>query len=155
MNKSALLLDPAIGRRLAKSEWQREHRHKFKATHGYSTTANYGAGGNREAVLQRDGHACVKCGMTDREHVETWNRPITIDHIDRDRSNNAMTNLQTLCLSCHGRKDQIPSLRERKTEPHLPLIREMRAKGKTYQQIADATDLSIGGVWKAINGDRK
>jgi len=141
--------------REAKTSWQRERRRRFKALHGYSTTANYGAGGNRQAVLERDGYACVKCGMTDKDHKSTWDRPITVDHINKDRSNNSLDNLQTLCLECHGRKDLIPRLRERKTDKHMPTMIEMRRIGKTYQQIADATGLSIGGVWKALNGANK
>jgi len=142
-------------KREAKNRWQREQRRKFKEEHGYSTTANYGAGGNRQAVLDRDGHACVRCGMTDTAHKDTWNRPITVDHINKDRSNNDLSNLQTLCLECHGRKDLIPRLRQRKTDTHMAAMVDMRRAGSTYQQIADATGLSIGGVWKALNGESK
>lgn len=35
---------------------------------------------------------CEKCGGTENLHV---------DHIDADRSNNTIDNLQTLCKSCH------------------------------------------------------
>lgn len=69
-------------------------------------------GGNRKAVLERDNYRCVKCGMSDRKHRRKFNRSITIDHINglgcyskiRD---NRMSNLQTLCLPCHGRKDVV------------------------------------------------
>lgn len=155
MNAVVPMSQQAVANRERKTAWQREQRRKFKEVNGYSTTAHYGAGGNRAAVLQRDGFACVKCGMTDREHVKKWNRPITIDHKDKDRSNNAMTNLQTLCLTCHGNKDLIPRLRERKTTQHMAQILELRSAGKTYQQIADATGLSIGAVYRAINGDNR
>ena len=62
-------------------------------------------GGNRERVIQRDGEACVKCGMTREDHRQRWNADINVDHISRDRSDNTMKNLQTLCLFCHGKKD--------------------------------------------------
>lgn len=69
-------------------------------------------GGNREKAIQRDGEKCVKCGMTRNEHKFTFNSDITVDHIDGKGKNtpyhlknNDLDNLQTLCLPCHGRKD--------------------------------------------------
>lgn len=62
-------------------------------------------GGNRFRAIERDGGACVSCGMTQKQHKETHGNDITVDHIDGDRSNNSLDNLQTLCLSCHGTKD--------------------------------------------------
>jgi len=68
--------------------------------------------GKREAVIARDGGKCVQCGMTREEHRKRWRVDLTIDHIDRkghgvpkELKNNNMSNLQTLCRSCHGRKD--------------------------------------------------
>ena len=61
-------------------------------------------------MLERDDYCCVACGMHYLEHKKKWGRPITIDHKDRDRRNNSLDNLQTLCLSCHGRKDITPGL---------------------------------------------
>ncbi len=67
---------------------------------------------NRELALDRDGYACFKCGMTREEHKRRFNKDITVDHIDgtgantpRHLKNNELSNLQTLCLICHGRKD--------------------------------------------------
>src|ERR1039458_2719363 len=82
-----------------KMAWQRENRRAFAAKHGFSTTANYGTGKLRNAVLDRDGHCCVQCGMTAQEHLERWERPITVDHKDKDRKRNVIENLQTLCLT--------------------------------------------------------
>lgn len=141
-------------KRARKTEWQRKHRAAFKAAHGYSTTANYGAGGNREVVLDRDGHACVQCGMSDAEHKAKWDRPITVDHISKDRSDNSLKNLQTLCLECHGRKDLIAPLRRRKGEDLLPDMKRMRSEGKTYQTIADSLGVSITTVWNYLTGKK-
>lgn len=131
-----------------KMAWQRESRRKFAAEHGYSTASHYACGGNREAVLKRDNHSCVKCGMTALQHMAKWGRPITVDHKDKDRSNNTMENLQTLCLPCHGNKDLIPRLRERKVGKHKDRIVELRSKGFTYQKIADDIKGSVGTVYK-------
>lgn len=136
--------------RARKREWQRQNRADFQSANGYSTTANYGAGGNRAAVLDRDGHACVQCQMTDSEHKAKWDRPITVDHISKDRSDNSLANLQTLCLTCHGRKDLIPRLRARKAD--VPRMVKMRNAGSTYQEIADATGVSIATAFKYTKG---
>lgn len=53
-------------------------------------------GGNREAVLQRDNHQCCVCGTKDQ---------LVVHHKDRtgqtENPNNDMSNLITLCASCH------------------------------------------------------
>lgn len=141
-------LSPAA--RARKNEWQRRQRRAFMAKHGFSTCAHYATGGLREQILKRDGYACVKCGMTDAEHKAKWDRPITIDHKSKDRSDNSHENLQTLCLTCHGRKDLIPRLRVRKAAPHFEAMKRMRQSGKTYQSIADELGLSICTVWKYL-----
>jgi len=151
---NAVVVVPQSTGRERKNEWQRNQRAAFKAEHGYSTTANYGAGRNRDAVLVRDGFACVRCGMTDEQHKAKWNRPITIDHISKDRSDNSMGNLQTLCLECHGRKDLIAPLRVRKGAAHLPEMKRLRAEGRSYQFIADSVGVSIATVWNYLTGKK-
>lgn len=82
------------------AEYQSSYQHKIHF------------GGNREAAIQRDGERCVHCGMTREEHKAKFGRDITVDHIDGKgrhtpiaQKNNDLSNLQTLCLPCHGRKD--------------------------------------------------
>jgi hypothetical protein len=125
-------------------EWQREQRKRFVEENGFSTAANYATGGLRKAVLERDGYTCVVCRMTDAQHKERWNRPITIDHKDKNRKHNTMDNLQTLCLSCHQKKDQVPEARLRLAEPLKEEIVAMRRAGITYRGVAQAVDLSVG-----------
>lgn len=67
-------------------------------------------GGNREAAIQRDGEKCQSCGMSRAEHLERFNTDITVDHVDGSgrnskEQNNALENLRTMCLPCHGKKD--------------------------------------------------
>jgi 5-methylcytosine-specific restriction endonuclease McrA len=134
-----------------KSQWQRTKRHQFKEEHGYSQNADYGTGKLRKEVLERDGHKCVKCSMTDEEHKEKWDRPITIDHKDRDHSNNIMDNFQTLCLSCHGRKDLSPQLKIKKLESFKHFIMQLRTEfGTPYEVLAKHFRCSIATVWKSV-----
>lgn len=67
-------------------------------------------GGMREVALRRDGYKCLHCGMTDMEHREKYNCSITVNHIDgrgwsAKVQNNKLENLETLCISCHIKKD--------------------------------------------------
>lgn len=64
----------------------------------------YNFGGNGEKTILRDGERCVLCGITRSEHKNKWDRDLTVDHI-RGRITNDFENLQTLCLSCHSKKD--------------------------------------------------
>lgn len=66
--------------------------------------------GVRQQILERDGYACVNCGMTQEEHIAKWRRGLTINHINgigrfAKNPDNRPENLETLCLSCHGKKD--------------------------------------------------
>lgn len=133
-----------------KLDWQRRRRQQFIKEHGYSMSAHYATGGMREAVLRRDERKCVKCGMTEQEHLAYWNRPITIDHRNKNRRTNTLDNLQTLCLMCHGRKDLIPQLRVQRVPKHKATILQMRADGHTYQGIANHLGFSIGAIYKWI-----
>lgn len=140
----------ASNRRTYKNEWQRNQRAQFKKEHGYSTAADYATGGNRAEVLARDGYRCVRCGMTDAEHKAKWGRPITIDHKSKDRSDNSMGNLQTLCLPCHGNKDLIPRLRVLKVDQHKETIQRMRGEGATFAAISAVVGLSRGTLCTAM-----
>ena len=136
--------------KIRKAEWNRKWRQHFAEEHGYSTSANAHTGGLRAAVLARDGFACVQCGMTDTEHKARWARPITIDHLDRDKTNNTLDNLQTLCLRCHGRKDLLPHLRVEQVPEYKADILARRAAGQGYRTIATAIGFSEAAIWKWV-----
>lgn len=62
-------------------------------------------GGNGFKCLERDKYKCVKCGMTNDDHNWKYMRDLPVDHINCDKNNHDLSNLQTLCVVCHGRKD--------------------------------------------------
>lgn len=141
----------SVAKREYKTAWQREQRRKFKEEHGYSTTANYGNGGLREQVLQRDGCQCVFCSMTAEEHLAKWNRPITVDHKDKNRKNNTLENLQTLCLRCHAEKDSVQLHKATAKAPGMKAtIMRLRSEGQSYDQIRSEVGLSLGALSKWI-----
>jgi RecJ-like exonuclease len=67
---------------------------KSKTKLGFITWASGCGMCKYTARKQRKDH-CEKCGGTEKLHI---------DHIDKDRSNNKPSNLQTLCKDCHYEK---------------------------------------------------
>ena len=49
-----------------------------------------------EFLINRDGKLCQRCGTTD---------DLTLDHVDNDRENHAVTNIQILCRPCNTTKN--------------------------------------------------
>lgn len=102
-------------------------------------------GGNREIAIKRDGEKCVKCGMTRKEHQEKYRRDISVDHIDgmgtytpAELRNNDLSNLQTLCISCHSTKDGPRHMTERAKLSHddVRRIRTLAREGMSWWNIA-------------------
>jgi len=46
----------------------------------------------RKIAIERDGHKCQECGASEA---------LVVHHIDKDKGNNGIDNLITLCRSCH------------------------------------------------------
>jgi len=57
-----------------------------------------GCGSYRARALKKYGVYCTKCGYDEYEEM------LDVDHIDSDRSNNKIKNLQVLCVWCHALK---------------------------------------------------
>ena len=73
--------------------------HPYKTGIQRSTNQNY-----RKAALRLMENKCVRCGYD--EHIEL----LDVDHIDSNRNNNSLENLQILCIMCHGMKTRKPSI---------------------------------------------
>jgi len=73
---------------------------------------DYGTGWNpkkRRDVRERDGRKCVRCGMSEEDHLDEHGSVLHVHHVinarefDEDEANerNAMDNLVSLCHGCH------------------------------------------------------
>lgn len=60
---------------------------------GISGRTNY-----RERAFREKGEICCKCGYSGDS------RMLDVDHVDEDRANNDLSNLQVLCVWCHAIK---------------------------------------------------
>ena len=115
-------------------------------------------GGKREHVIKRDKSSCRLCGISKSDHNDTFGRDITVDHINGDRSDNDSSNLMTLCLQCHGRKD-IKKVRHYKlTENDATKIKALRGHDDMIDHLADKFNVSkctirdiwVGRSWRNI-----
>lgn len=102
------------------SEWRARKRLKnLKPKTEISKKAlfldNIRFGGNRERAIQRDREVCRECKLTRKEHWIKYGKDITVHHINgkgrnaRDKDHR-LENLETLCLHCHGIKDNLRRL---------------------------------------------
>jgi len=88
-----------------------ENNYNWKGGYG-----NYGGIWDeaRKKALERDDSECQVCGITAQEHREEYGRSLDVHHIqpsrtfDDQRDAHVLTNLITLCLSCHKKWEGIP-----------------------------------------------
>lgn len=69
------------------------------------------------AQVRKDSPHCVKCldrgVLTSYSIVRGKMQQLHVDHIDGDNTNNERSNLQTLCVRCHGVKTGLEKQGER------------------------------------------
>jgi len=83
--------------------------------------------GNRELVLERDGHKCVECGATEKLAVHHK------DHTGQtENRNDDINNLVTLCSVCHGKKHGKPIIK-----PERHITAKCSVCGKEFQTTTD------------------
>lgn len=91
-----------------------EDHHQFKPE--ARERADYGLSwpSQRQRTLERDGHTCQRCGINAEQHKEKYGMSLHVHHIipwhefDDHEQRNDLSNLVTLCASCHGEYEQLP-----------------------------------------------
>lgn len=82
---------------VAKS-WQKEY---IKTAKGREWIRSKGSLKKRPYLVHRK-DKCRRCGFIPENDCQ-----LTVDHIDRNRNNNSVGNLQTLCHNCHNLKSWV------------------------------------------------
>jgi len=57
-------------------------------------------GGNRERAIEKSGFSCVKCGINKDNAIKKFSKDLFVYHLDRNKNNNDLNNLQVLCHGC-------------------------------------------------------
>jgi len=108
-------------------EWRKLHPER---TSLYESRRNFG--GLKSAVLERDNHSCQVCGITSEENYKKSKKGLCVHHKDKNRANNSMDNLTTLCNRCHSRLHNGGLC----NEIHCKKIVKMK-ETHTFQEIGD------------------
>jgi 5-methylcytosine-specific restriction endonuclease McrA len=67
----------------------------------------------RSEVLERDSYSCTECGLGQEEHIKKYGQELHVHHKTPFREfgsvekANRMENLETLCSSCHKKKEKL------------------------------------------------
>ncbi|MDJ1432466.1 HNH endonuclease [Halostagnicola sp. A-GB9-2] len=69
----------------------------------------------RKKALERDGYQCQRCGMDEGTHQEQFGVGLNVHHIDdvaefeEPEEADSIDNLESLCVSCHGKEHPFTS----------------------------------------------
>lgn len=110
------------------------------------TEQPYRGGKLLEPLIQIRGHQCEKC-----KNSEWLNEPIKLEvhHIDGDRTNNELNNLQLLCPTCHSYTDNYGSKNKKTKEITDEDFINALKSNKSIRQALFALGLSdAGGNYK-------
>lgn len=131
-------LNRAMSKKAVESGRKKEQYHKHKNEYAElksKTDLSYKDeirfSGNKKHVLERDGHQCTKCAET---------KGLIVHHIDHsgssEKPNNDMSNLTTLCRSCHMRHHTSGE----NSSSFIPLTKEqilrVRAESSSWAEVA-------------------
>lgn len=57
----------------------------------------------KDQIRKRDNYECKNCGLTNEEHLLTYDESLPVHHIDYNKQNCKENNLITLCKQCNVR----------------------------------------------------
>jgi len=102
------------------------------------------------ALTSLRGHKCENCGL---EKWQNENIPLEIHHLDGDKLNNELENLQLLCPNCHALTNNWRGKNIKKTEQKVISDEEFVEALKESPSIRQAL-LKLGLSGKGGNYDR-
>lgn len=90
-----------------------EEHHQYNPD---TSSPQYGSGWllQRRKARKRDKYTCQRCGIDEVEHKDMYGCELHVHHItpwdefDDPRERNKLTNLVTLCASCHAKIEHLP-----------------------------------------------
>lgn len=97
----------------------------------------------KEALIEIRGHKCEKCGLS------TWlNQPIPLEahHIDGDRCNNLLENLELLCPNCHTLTPNYGSKKYHTYEISDDMLLEALKNNDSIRQALFSLNMSDAGA---------
>ena len=66
--------------------------------------------GNRDIALKNANYSCEECGISQLDHQNTYKKDLHVYRLDGDQSNNDVTNLKVLCMSCSVKRTRSKQL---------------------------------------------
>ena len=107
-------------------DWNKQKEDKIKlwkeglhnGMRGKTSTARF----IREYKLEQCGNKCERCGW-DKTNPYTGKKPLELEHIDGDFSNNKEENLIILCPSCHSLTPSYKGANKNKGRPRAKYYR--------------------------------
>jgi len=100
-------------------DWLRENAPAGSDHHQYKPNVerrDYGPSwpAQRRKARKRDQFTCQRCGMSDSDHIDTYGCELHVHHItpwdefEDHEERNSLSNLVTLCASCHVKIENLP-----------------------------------------------
>lgn len=77
----------------------------------------------RKTILERDGHQCKFCGVSDEGHTKRYGKGLHVHHLHprRNGGSDKGDNLLTVCISCHQTLEKATKYA---IEAHLKAVQE-------------------------------
>lgn len=127
----------------------------MKGNHCYDTFTTNSTKKNgkttRNALIDLRGQKCEQCGLT-----EWLNQPINLEvhHINGDRTDNRLENLQLLCPNCHSYTPNFTKPGDKRQKSEEEFVQALQ-ESTSIRQALNRLDLTGGGnydrAWELID----
>jgi hypothetical protein len=109
----------------------------------------------RRAALDRDGHACVDCGIAESFSTKDGRSSLHVHHIVEfvNGGTHDLSNLASLCPRCHRRRDQKHCAKLSRQKRRMKVARARRRGFITYEAARRLLKVSPAEI-KALVGQK-